>query len=165
MKHFNFQIDRVHLDGVILKKLAIDNKYVNKQRLTFYTSKDVCKRCREQKILLRSWCLYFCEMAASFLSKNVVIKLSLGKPIDSYWFKISCLHCLVLICVHCFFLKILKLYKDICSAWISSISTEIFFLIDWRHRGLKNAIDLLLFYREHFYGFLESELRKIKCCR
>ena len=33
-----------------------------------------------------------------------------------------------------------------------------FFLTDWRHKRLKNKIDLLLFYREHFYGFSESEL-------
>ena len=33
-----------------------------------------------------------------------------------------------------------------------------FFLTDWRHKRLKNKVDLLLFYREHFYGFLESEL-------
>ena len=25
------------------------------------------------------------------------------------------------------------------------------FLIDWHHNYLKNAIDLLLFYKEHFY--------------
>ena len=34
------------------------------------------------------------------------------------------------------------------------------FLIDWRHNRLKNTIDLLLFYREHFYGFLKSDLWK-----
>ena len=32
-----------------------------------------------------------------------------------------------------------------------------FFLTDWRHKRLKNTIDLLLFYREQFYGFSESE--------
>ena len=32
-----------------------------------------------------------------------------------------------------------------------------FFLTDWRHKHLKNKIDLLLFYREHFYGFSESD--------
>ena len=31
-----------------------------------------------------------------------------------------------------------------------------FFLTGWRHKRLKNKIDLLLFYREHFYGFSES---------
>ena len=31
------------------------------------------------------------------------------------------------------------------------------FLTDWRHKRLKNKIDLLLFYGEHFYGFSESE--------
>ena len=31
-----------------------------------------------------------------------------------------------------------------------------FFLTDWRHKRLKNKIGLLLFYREHFYGFSES---------
>ena len=35
-----------------------------------------------------------------------------------------------------------------------------FFRIDWRHKRLKNTIDLLIFYGEHFYGFLESELLK-----
>ena len=34
-----------------------------------------------------------------------------------------------------------------------------FFLIDWRHKRLKNTIDLLLFYEEHFYGFLESDMK------
>ena len=52
-----------------------------------------------------------------------------------------------------FFLKTMKSYKDICSAWISRTSAEIFFLIDWHHKRLKNAIDLVLFYGEHFYGF------------
>ena len=33
-----------------------------------------------------------------------------------------------------------------------------YFLIDWRHKRLKNTIDLLLFYGEHFYGFSESEV-------
>ena len=32
-----------------------------------------------------------------------------------------------------------------------------FSLTDWRHKRIKNTIDLLLFYGEHFYGFLESE--------
>ena len=43
-----------------------------------------------------------------------------------------------------------------------------FFLIDWRHKRLKNIADLLLFYREHFYGFSKSDglLLQNKClCR
>ena len=31
--------------------------------------------------------------------------VSLGKPIDSHWLKMSCLNCLVFRCVYCFFLK------------------------------------------------------------
>ena len=31
------------------------------------------------------------------------------------------------------------------------------FLTDWRHKRLKNTIDLLLFHGEHFYGFSESD--------
>ena len=31
-------------------------------------------------------------------------------------------------------------------------------LIDWRHKYLKNTIDLMLFYEEHFYGFSESDV-------
>ena len=34
------------------------------------------------------------------------------------------------------------------------------FFIDWCHKCLKNTTDLFLFYREHFYGFLESDLWK-----
>ena len=30
-----------------------------------------------------------------------------------------------------------------------------FYLVNWRNKRLKNTIDLLLFYREHFYGFLK----------
>ena len=32
------------------------------------------------------------------------------------------------------------------------------FLIDWRHKRLKNTIDLFLCYGKHFYGFSESVL-------
>ena len=32
------------------------------------------------------------------------------------------------------------------------------FLTDWRHKRLKNKIDLLLFYREHFYVFSVSAM-------
>ena len=52
----------------------------------------------------------------------------------------------------------MKLHKDICSAWISRADAEFFFLRDWRHKCLKNIINLLLFYGEHLYGFSESEL-------
>ena len=31
-----------------------------------------------------------------------------------------------------------------------------FCLVDWRHKGLKNTTDLLLFYGKHFYGFSKS---------
>ena len=33
-----------------------------------------------------------------------------------------------------------------------------FFLIDWRHKCLKNTIDIFLFYGQHFNIFLESDL-------
>ena len=36
------------------------------------------------------------------------------------------------------------------------------FLIDRRHKRLKNTIDLLLFYGEHFYGFSESVMKSWK---
>ena len=54
-----------------------------------------------------------------------------------------------------FFLKMMKLYKGICSA-----CCQKFFLIDWRHKCLKNAIDLLLFYGECFHEFLKSGMSK-----
>ena len=36
-------------------------------------------------------------------------------------------------------------------------SSGNFFLTDSRHKRLENTIDPLLFYREHFLGFLDSE--------
>ena len=60
--------------------------------------------------------------------------ISLGKPIDFYWCKMSCLSSLVFICAHCFFLKMVKLCKDICSARISRTSAESFFLIGCHHK-------------------------------
>ena len=59
-----------------------------------------------------------------------------------------------------FFLKMMKLCKDICSAWICRTSAKFFILIDWHHKRLKNIIDVLLFCGEHFYGFLEGDLWK-----
>ena len=53
----------------------------------------------------------------------------------------------------------MKLYKDICSTWISRTSADIFFS-DWRYK--QNTIDLLLLYRERFYGLLESDKTKKK---
>ena len=52
---------------------------------------------------------------------------SLEKLIDSYWFKMSCFICSVFSCVYFFFLKTMKLSKDICSAWINRASAEIVF--------------------------------------
>ena len=73
----------------------------------------------------------------------------------------SCLSCLIFISVYCFFPKMMKLCKGISSAWKSRTFAEMFFLKDWRHKRLKNTIDLLLFYGEYFYGFSESEY--VKC--
>ena len=56
----------------------------------------------------------------------------------------------------------MKLYKDICCEWISHTSAEIFFTTDDVDKCLRNTIDLLLFYGEHFYGFLESDFSKVK---
>ena len=39
-----------------------------------------------------------------------------------------------------------------------------FFLIEWRHKRLKNIIDISLFYGELSYGFSESVLM-ISCLR
>ena len=38
-----------------------------------------------------------------------------------------------------FFLKMMKLYKDICSAWIGRDSAEFFFLTDQCHKQFKNT--------------------------
>ena len=54
------------------------------------------------------WCPYW-NLDDLYLLQR---KILLGKPIDSYWFEMSWLSCLVFICVHCFFIEIMKLYKD-----------------------------------------------------
>ena len=61
-----------------------------------------------------------------------------------------------------FFLKMMKLDKEICSAWINRTSADILFLTDRRHKRLKNTIDLLLLYGQHLYGFSEGDLWKCK---
>ena len=74
-----------------------------------------------------------------------------------------CLSCLVFICVHCLFLKLMKSYKDMfCRN--KSYLCQILFLIEWRHRRLKNTIDPLLFYGEHFCGFSEVKDSAIANC-
>ena len=40
------------------------------------------------------------------------------------WFKMSCFSCSVFSCVYCFLLKMMKLYKEICTAWISRTSVR-----------------------------------------
>ena len=67
-------------------------------------------------------------------------------------YKISCLTCLVFSCVYCCYIKYLFCMNNL-YFW------RIFFLTDWRHKHLKDTIDLLLFYREHVYGFSESALQ------
>ena len=82
------------------------------------------------------------------------IQYSLRKPIDFHLFKMSCLTCLVFSCVYWFFLNRWN-YAKICMN--KPYLCRNFFLTDWRHKRLKNTIDLLLFYGENFYGFSESE--------
>ena len=58
-----------------------------------------------------------------------------------------------------FSLKMIKLYRHLFSMNKLYFCWNVF-LIDWCHKHLKNTMDLLLFYRKHFYGFLESDLWK-----
>ena len=120
-----------------------------------------------KKLWHRCFPVNFTKLSRTSFWQNVSGRLllnfvSLGKPIDSYWFKLSCLSCLVFICVHCCFPKMMKLYKDICSAWIIRTSAEIFFLKDWRQKRLKNTIYLLLFCGEHFHEFSESVVANLR---
>ena len=111
-----------------------------------------------------SWLYYQTFLTSQWMSSSVPCVsrsnfhlLSLGKPIDFHWYKMSCLNCLIFSCVYCLFLKRWS-YIKICSAWTSRTSAEILLLTDWRHKRLENTIDLLLFYGEHFYEFSESVL-------
>ena len=116
----------------------------------------VCFRSKRGHLSNEEKCFLFHFKTSSFLRKS---NFSLEKPIGSHWFKKNCFSCSVFTCVYCFFFLTMKLYKDIYSAWISHTSTDFFFFTDWRNKHLKNKIELLLFYREHFYGFSESDFR------
>ena len=54
MKHVNVKFYKAHPDGVIWKKLTIDDKYINKL-VTFYTSNHISKRCWEEKNFNSTW--------------------------------------------------------------------------------------------------------------
>ena len=58
----------------------------------------------------------------------------------------------------CFCLEIYN--RKYCFCLVSCTSAVIFFLIDRCQKCLKNTMDQLLFYKEHFYGFSESDLWK-----
>ena len=58
--------------------------------------------------------IFFLRMPLKFLT----IVISLEKPIDPDWFKMSCFSCPIFSCVFCFFLKTKKLYKGICSQFV-----------------------------------------------
>ena len=75
-----------------------------------------------QKLFRWNWKIAMHDDHCDICDRNI----SLGKPIDSYWFKMSSFSCLVFILCLLFFLKMIKLYKDICSAWISPTSVEFF---------------------------------------
>ena len=60
----------------------------------------------------------------------------------------------------CFFLKMMKLYRHLFCMNKTYFCRNFHFLVDWRHKHLKNIVDLLLFYGENYYGFLGSDLRK-----
>ena len=72
----------------------------------------------------------------------------------------SFLTCLDFSCVYCFFLKRWNYIKILLCMNKSYFVSSKFFLTDWRHKRLKNTIDLLLFHGEHFYEFSESENEK-----
>ena len=105
----------------------------NTEQLLYQTDKSSNRRCTIKKAVLVNFTIFSGKHLCWSLFFNFIKKdfntgiFSLGKPTDSYWFKMSCLSFLVFICVHCFSLKMMKLYKDICSAWISRTSAEIFF--------------------------------------
>ena len=62
------------------------------------------------------------------------------------------------------FLKSSLTNHSLARAWF--LCSKVFlidnFLIDWHQKDLKNKIDQLLFYGEHFYGFLESDLWQLQ---
>ena len=73
------------------------------------------------------------------------------RTIDPHWFKMPCFTCLVFSCVYCFFLKrwnYINIFALHCMN--KPYFCRIFFLTDWRHERLKNTINRLLFYGEHF---------------
>ena len=67
----------------------------------FETEFENLKKKKKKKVFLMSTILFLCTR----LYLLSMLYFSLGKPIDSYWFKMSCLTCLIFNCIYCFFLK------------------------------------------------------------
>ena len=86
------------------------------------TSNDVSVERRQDVSVVRPH-----DISNKSQMKHPTTSQSFGRPIHSYWFKLSCLSCAIFICIHCFFVKMMKLYKDTCSAWKNLTSAEIFF--------------------------------------
>ena len=84
MKHASFQLCRAHPDGVILKKLTVDNNDINKGVWVFIHHTKFLSSAKEKKLLWRwlLWGSHLSEMALWLLSKNVFMKL---KEIKSCW--------------------------------------------------------------------------------
>ena len=119
--------------------------------------------------LLSVFCFFSSNLSFSFIfntkiqNKNSVhrifwkIQYSLRKPIDSHWFKNVLLVLFSLqLCLFSFH-KMMKFYKEICSAWISRASAEsIFSQID-TIGVVKIQQKYLQSIEMHFYGFFQIE--------
>ena len=88
----------------------------------------------------------FCS--SSFLKNRIFWKIqySLWKPTYSHWFKNVLLALFSLQLCLFFFHKMMKFYKEICSAWISRASAKSIFSPDWRHRCRKNTTEISSIY-------------------
>ena len=78
MKHVNFQLYRTHPDGVIWKKLTIDNQYINK----WVWNETICQKEKIVMTLIRFTPLW----NACLISKNVFIR-KIGSHFNSTWKK------------------------------------------------------------------------------
>ena len=84
--------------------------------------------------------MFLTNLIAGFAKSNI----SLWKAIDFHWFKNILLKLFSFqLCLY-FFHKIIKLHKNICSAWISHTYAERFFVTDWHHMPYRNTIEISL---------------------
>ena len=115
-------------------------------RLSFMSHHRINNKCNRVRGQHWRWLIH---VIRNLLLHNSMLRVFRSNH-DCSW-KFHEFHCKTHLLESLFYLKIMKLYKDILFCMNKPYFCRYLFLIDWRHKYLKNTIDLLLLCGEHFY--------------